>query len=89
MNNQSIKLETMTIASAGKLIQDQKISIEHLTQATLEQVHVTEPKINAFINLLKWSLSGYQIRTAANISIATEYTMHSSSVLHAHKLGSL
>ena len=43
MNNQSIKLETMTIASAGKLIQDQKISIEHLTQATLEQVHVTEP----------------------------------------------
>ena len=52
MNNQSIKLETMTIASAGKLIQDQKISIEHLTQATLEQVHVTEPKINAFITVL-------------------------------------
>ena len=52
MNNQSINLETMTIASAGKLIQDQKISIEHLTQATLEQVHVTEPKINAFITVL-------------------------------------
>ena len=52
MNNQSINLETMTITSAGKLIQDQKISIEHLTQAILDQVHATEPKINAFITVL-------------------------------------